>query len=104
MLIWPSELGFDEVVQLLVDKQADIHAEGGDFGNALQAASLGGHKVVVKMLLDKGATSMLRVESTAMHFRQLASFGGHNAIIKLLLATGKVDVDSKYSDGQTLLW
>ena len=33
----------------------NINAQGGEYGNALQAASEGGHEKVVTMLLDKGA-------------------------------------------------
>ncbi|KAF2827154.1 hypothetical protein CC86DRAFT_274174, partial [Ophiobolus disseminans] len=40
---------------LLLDKGADVNAQGGDFGNAFHAASLKGHEAVVKLLLDKGA-------------------------------------------------
>jgi hypothetical protein len=40
---------------MLLDKGADVNAQGGDYGNALQAASWGRHKQVVKMLLDAGA-------------------------------------------------
>jgi hypothetical protein len=40
---------------MLLDKGADVNAQGGDYGNALQAASAGGHEAVVKLLLDKGA-------------------------------------------------
>jgi ankyrin repeat protein len=42
-------------VKLLLDKGADVNAQGGFYGNALQAASCRGHKQVVKLLLDKGA-------------------------------------------------
>ena len=42
-------------MKLLLDKGADVNAQGGRFGNALQAASSRGHQQVVKLLLDKGA-------------------------------------------------
>jgi ankyrin repeat protein len=42
-------------VRLLLDKGANVNAQGGDFGNALQAASSNGYKAVVGRLLDKGA-------------------------------------------------
>ena len=41
-------------MRLLLDKCADVHAQGGEYGNALQAASSGGQKAVVRLLLDKG--------------------------------------------------
>jgi ankyrin repeat protein len=42
-------------VKLLLDKGADVNAQGGYYGNALQAASSDGHEAVVKLLLNKGA-------------------------------------------------
>ncbi|KAJ5102656.1 Pfs NACHT and ankyrin domain protein [Penicillium argentinense] len=39
----------------LIDKGADVNAQGGRYGNALQAASEGGHQEIVKLLLAKGA-------------------------------------------------
>ena len=47
--------GNDTVVQILLDRGADINAQGGQYGNALQAASECGHDMVVQMLLDRGA-------------------------------------------------
>jgi ankyrin repeat protein len=44
-----------QVVKLLVDKGADVNAQGGRSSNALQAASSGGHKSVVKVLIVWGA-------------------------------------------------
>ena len=32
---------------MLLDKGADVNTQGGDYSNALQAASLGGHQEVV---------------------------------------------------------
>jgi ankyrin repeat protein len=45
------------VVSLLVDKGADVNAQGGAYGNALQTASYGGHEAVVRLLRDKGAVT-----------------------------------------------
>lgn len=50
-----ASLGGDEaVVKLLLDRGADVNAQGGYYGNALQAASSGGYEVVVKMLRARG--------------------------------------------------
>jgi ankyrin repeat protein len=50
-----SAEGRKEMVQMLLDKNADVNAQGGEYGNALQAASAKGHKEVVQMLLNKNA-------------------------------------------------
>ncbi|KAK4220401.1 hypothetical protein QBC38DRAFT_404939, partial [Podospora fimiseda] len=42
-------------VRDLIGKGADVNAQGGEYGNALQAASEAGHQEIVKLLLDKGA-------------------------------------------------
>lgn len=44
-----------KIVQLLLDKGANVNEQGGFFGNALQAASFGNHREIVQLLRDKGA-------------------------------------------------
>ncbi|EMD63603.1 hypothetical protein COCSADRAFT_48148, partial [Bipolaris sorokiniana ND90Pr] len=38
-----------------VEKGADVNAQGGNYGNALYAASFEGHEQVVRLLVEKGA-------------------------------------------------
>jgi hypothetical protein len=40
---------------MLLDQGADVNAQGGEYGNALHAASWGGREQVVKTLLKGGA-------------------------------------------------
>ncbi|KAF7585248.1 hypothetical protein BBP40_011595, partial [Aspergillus hancockii] len=54
-LMWASQNGYCKTVELLLEKGADVNAQGGDYGTALQAASFEGHKQIVQMLLEKGA-------------------------------------------------
>jgi hypothetical protein len=54
-LYYTALLGLSTIAKLLLDKDANVNAQGGDYGNALQAASVRGHEQVVKMLLDAGA-------------------------------------------------
>ncbi|PVH91840.1 ankyrin [Periconia macrospinosa] len=69
-----SSEGHEAVVRMLLDKDADVNAQGGHYGSALLAASSGGHKAVAKMLLDKGA--------------EAASSGGHEVVVEMLLDKG----------------
>jgi len=40
---------------MLVDAGADVNAQGGRYGNALQAALEGGHEKVAQVLMNAGA-------------------------------------------------
>ena len=54
-LYYTALLGLSTVTRLLLDAGADVNAQGGEYGNALQAASYGGSKQVVKTLLNTRA-------------------------------------------------
>jgi len=45
----------NNIVNLLVEKGADVKAQEGHYGNALQAAASGGHAKIVHLLVKKGA-------------------------------------------------
>lgn len=68
-------------------KGADFNAQGGKYGNALQAASSEGHEKVVQMLLDKGADVNAQggLYGNAL---QAATSGGHEKVVQLLLDKG----------------
>jgi ankyrin repeat protein len=76
--------GLQKTVELLLEKNADVNEQGGEYGNALQAASSRGHELVVKRLLEKNAD----VNAQGGSYRnalQAASHGGHEQVVKLLL-------------------
>ena len=55
-LYYASQSGLTEIVSLLiVEAGADVNAQGGEYGNALQAASYGGCDKTIELLLSKGA-------------------------------------------------
>ncbi|KAF4921188.1 Ankyrin repeat domain-containing protein 50 [Colletotrichum fructicola] len=94
-LVWGSLEGHHNIVQTLLDKGADVNAQGGDNSNALHAASFRGHANVIRILLDKGAN----VNSQGGYYGnalQAASFGGHDNVVQMLLDKG-ADVNAQGS-------
>jgi ankyrin repeat protein len=84
-LYYAALFGLQEVVSLLIDDSADVNAQGGCYGNALQAASWEGHEAVVRLLLDKNADANAQggLYGNAL---QAASAKGYEQIAKLLLS------------------
>ena len=58
---------------MLLNKEADVNAQGGKYGNALQAASNHGHDIVVQMLLNKGADVNAQPTFTCAKDRRIAT-------------------------------
>ncbi|KAL5378431.1 hypothetical protein DPSP01_009188 [Paraphaeosphaeria sporulosa] len=81
------ENGHYVTAELLIDNGAEVNAQGGRYGNALQAASFRGHEAFVKLLLDKGAEVNAQGGDYG-NALQAASAEGHEAIVKLLLDKG----------------
>jgi len=71
-----------KLVEPLLDKGADVNAQGGGYGNALQATSVGGDEVV-ELLLDKDADVNAQggLYGNAL---QAASVGGHEKVVELV--------------------
>jgi hypothetical protein len=95
-LYYAALLGFSTIARLLLDKGAEVNAQGGEYGNALQAASVRGHEQVVKTLLDKGAEVNAQggIYGNAL---QAASVRGHEQVVKMLLDKGaKVNAQGGY--------
>jgi ankyrin repeat protein len=77
-------------VQLLLDNKADVNVQSATYGTALQAASLDGHKEIMKLLLDNKGD--VNVHSTS-HGPALEAWSvrGHKEIVQLLI-NNKIDV------------
>ncbi|KAJ6461205.1 hypothetical protein DFH09DRAFT_1495465, partial [Mycena vulgaris] len=78
---------------LLIDKGADVNAQGGNFGNALQAASLNGHELLVQLLINKDANVNAQGGDYG-NALQAASLNGHELVVQLLIDKG-VDVNAQ---------
>jgi ankyrin repeat protein len=78
---------------LNVSDETDIDAQGGSFGNALQAACAQGNTKVVELLLDKGAV----VDNECGFFGtalQAACYDGQKEIVDLLLSKNcNIDIE-----------
>ncbi|KAJ5651196.1 uncharacterized protein N7484_004919 [Penicillium longicatenatum] len=92
-LMWASRNGHDKIVQMLLERGAEVNAQGGRHGNALQAASFRGHDKIVQMLLERGANANAYggVYGNAL---QAASFRGQDKIVQMLLERG-ADVNAQ---------
>ena len=93
-----------EVTKLL-DHGADINAQGGKYGNALQAAASRGDEARVRLLLDRGADCnvqpWLSDRSSLLH---IAIFSMNTFVLEELLANGaRVHITSTDNFGQTPL-
>jgi ankyrin repeat protein len=76
--------GETEIVRLLLDKNAEVNAQGGLYGNALQAAAYEGKTEIVRLLLDKNA----EVNAQGGQYGnalQAAAYTGQTEIVQLLL-------------------
>ncbi|KAF8249183.1 hypothetical protein K440DRAFT_660436 [Wilcoxina mikolae CBS 423.85] len=92
-----SSLGLTTFVEELLAHGADINAQGGYYGNALQAAARGGHEAVVaagrgheavvRLLVDRGAHVNARGGKFG-NALQAAAGGGHEAVVRLLVDRG----------------
>ncbi|KAJ5100969.1 Pfs NACHT and ankyrin domain protein [Penicillium angulare] len=86
-LYYACFIGLLAATRVLISKGAEVNAQGGDYGNALQAASERGNLEIVKLLLDKGADVNARgnLHGNALY---ISSLRGHQEIVKLLLHKG----------------
>src|SRR5947207_1319156 len=79
-------VGLTGVEKLLVNG-ADVNAQGGHYGNTLQAASVNGHPEVVEMLLARGADVNAQIGDYG-NALQAASWRGNREVVEMLLVKG----------------
>ncbi|KAL7957112.1 pfs domain-containing protein [Trichoderma compactum] len=61
----------DKVVQMLLDKGANVDARGGKYGTALNAASSPGYDEIAQMLRDKGARTESEETESSFEYKQI---------------------------------
>ena len=101
LLSWSIKEGHCSLLELLLDRGADIRTESSWNGTDLHLAAKHGHEAVVRLLLDKGAKveAKNKVDQTALH---LAATEGHEAVAQLLLNMNAA-VEEKDEMGWTAL-
>ncbi|CAI7653375.1 unnamed protein product [Penicillium crustosum] len=100
-VMWASLNGHDKIVQMLLERGADVNAQGGEYGNALQAACLRGYDKIVQMLLERGADVSAQGGEYG-NALQAACAEGHDRIAQMLLERGTdVNAQGRY-DGNAL--
>ncbi|MCJ1468158.1 hypothetical protein MMC07_006786 [Pseudocyphellaria aurata] len=82
-----AEHGHGAVVNLLMDKIAEVNVQGGDFAGALYKASVKGHVAVVKLLLEKSPDANMQGEAYS-NALDAAAGEGHKQTVILLLNHG----------------
>ncbi|OBT97761.1 hypothetical protein VE01_05117 [Pseudogymnoascus verrucosus] len=94
--------GGDKIIKLLIQRGADVNAQGGYFGNALQAAaSLGQQEEIVMLLLEHGAD--VNAQGGHYHTALLAALHGNSEeIVELLISQG-ADINAQGRYGETAL-
>lgn len=65
-LYYAAFVGLSKVVEGILPQTTNVNAQGGEYGNTLQAASWYGNEKVVQMLMDAGRRSMLKEEYVVM--------------------------------------
>jgi len=80
----PESTNTSFIARIHNQRLLDVNAQGGRYGNALQAASLRGHKEVVQMLVDKGADVNAQ-GGRYSNALQAASEGGHKEVVQMLV-------------------
>src|SRR2546423_15593265 len=78
-----SRKGLEEIVRMLLQKGADVNAQGKSCRSALHAASRYGHEEVVRLLLDNGADVYAR-DKDGESASRIASENGHRKIAEML--------------------
>ncbi|KAI9686290.1 MAG: hypothetical protein M1822_003946 [Bathelium mastoideum] len=84
-LFYAAEQGHEQIVQLLLNMRANVNAQCGEHGNALQAAFKGGHEAVVKLLQDSIADADGQGGEPGNTLLHAILKGSHEVVVKLQL-------------------
>ncbi|KAI0192278.1 hypothetical protein EV127DRAFT_468867 [Xylaria flabelliformis] len=92
-LYYAASAGLTQLIQPLLDIGGNVNSPGGNYCNALQAASARGHESIIRILLDNGADVHAQ-KGYRIDALQIASIYGHESIVQILLDNG-ADVNAR---------
>jgi ankyrin repeat domain-containing protein 50 len=100
LIYYASLLGLHKIVQKLINtrqpknsqQRALVNAQSKEYGNALQAASYGGHEKMVQILIN-AKTDVNTQSKEYGNALQAVSYGDHEKIIQMLI-DAKADVNA----------
>jgi len=100
--MWASFRGHAEIVEMLLEKGADVNAKDNNGNTALNWAMMKINNKIVEILANKGADVNAKDNygDTPLNW---AVKRGEVDLVKILLATGRVDVNEKDYNGNTAL-
>jgi ankyrin repeat domain-containing protein 50 len=81
----------EDVIRLLLERGADINAQGGYYGNALQAAATCRNEDVIRLLLDRGADINAQGGCYGNALQAAAAKYGSEGVVRLLLDKGAIN-------------
>src|SRR2546430_4603036 len=82
---------------------ADVNAQGGEYGNTLQAASFGGHDQVVQRLLEAGADVNPQGRDSQITSPAASLEGNNNSVLQRLHeAADHTTAHSRHDKAQAL--
>ena len=95
--------GHDDVVQALIEKEADVNAKANDGSTPLHSSAANGHQEVVRALIRAGADVNAKTDNgwTPLHWSAYA-YDGHLEVVQALIEAG-ADVNVALKNGYTAL-
>lgn len=96
-----AEHGYIDMVELLLEKGADINAKEGFKRTPLHFAASSGHDEIVRLFIAKGAY-LNEKDSFILTPIFRAAYSGHQSIVEMLLSVG-ISISTTEKNGVTLL-
>lgn len=101
-LVAACERGYEDIVRMLLKKNAHVNAPNGSLEDALRIACQRGYKNIFKLLLDKGVNVNAETGSSNTAL-VTACEGGYEDIVEILLEK-EADVNAPYGSLGNALW